>query len=101
MKRLILLGILATMFLFPQKRTGEVEDPLMRRMPDGRTQAEHVLEHDHKKSRQDVKKLVAMAEELQVEIEKNDYHVLSLSAVKKAEEIEKLAKKIKNRLKRY
>jgi len=101
MKRLILLGILASMVLSPQKPTGEPEEPLMRRMPDGRTQAEHVLQDDHKKATEDVRKLVAMAEELQDEIEKNDYHVLSISAIKKAEQIEKLAKKIKNRLKRY
>jgi hypothetical protein len=101
MKRLILLGILAAMVLFPQERAGETEDPLMRRMPDGRTQAEHVLAEDYRKSTEDARKLVELAGELQAEIEKNDYHVLSVSAIKKADEIEKLAKRIKTRLKRF
>jgi hypothetical protein len=42
-----------------------------------------------------------LSEELKIELEKNDRHVLSVSAVKKTEEIEKLAKKIRGRMKRY
>ncbi len=47
--------------------------------------------------RDDVAKLYAMAAELKSEVEKTDANVtLSLSLVKKAQEIEKLAKQIKN-----
>jgi hypothetical protein len=37
---------------------------------------------------------------LKEELEKNDRHVLSLTSLKKTEEIEKLAKRIRSRLRR-
>jgi len=96
MKRLILLGVLSA--LLPAHAP---DDPTKRRMPDGRTQAEHILEHEYRKSRQDAAELVKLAEELKKELDENDYHVLSLNALRKAERIEKLARRIKNRLKRF
>lgn len=72
-----------------------------RRLPDGRSQAEAILEQDHKKSLEDVTELVTLVEQLKIELEKNDKHVLSISSIRTAEKIEKLAKRIKNRLKRY
>jgi len=44
--------------------------------------------------------LVDLAEELKAELEKNERHVLSVSSIKKAEQIEKLAGRIRKRLKR-
>lgn len=52
---------------------------------------------NHKEIRSDVAKLYEMAAELKSEVEKTDANAtLSLSLVKKAQEIEKLAKQIKN-----
>ncbi len=96
MKRLILLAILSALLAAQQP-----EDATQRRMPDGRTQAEHILEHEYRKSRQDAAELVKLAEALKKELDENDYHVLSLNALRKAERIEKLARRIKNRLKRF
>ena len=42
---------------------------------------------------------MAAAEELKTELEKNDRYVVSLAAIRKTEEIEKLAKRIRGRLK--
>ena len=45
--------------------------------------------------------LMKLSEELRMELEKNDKNVLSLAAIKKTEEIEKLAKRIRGRMKRF
>jgi len=66
-----------------------------------RQQVEDLLKADHAKSLEDAAKLVKLAEELKSEIEKNDRHVLALSALRKTEEIEKIARRIRGRMKRF
>ena len=59
-----------------------------------------VLEDNEKNIKKNVEKLFQLATELKEEVEKtNSSKVLSLSMVRKAEEIEKLAKNIKARAK--
>jgi ATP-dependent helicase/DNAse subunit B len=66
-----------------------------------RSQIEELLKSDHKKSLEDAGELMKLSEELKVELEKSDRHVLSMTAMKKAEEIEKIAKRIRGRMKRF
>jgi len=47
----------------------------------------------------DTNKLVQLAQELKTEVDKSNKDMLSVSVVKKAEEIEKLAKSVKERMK--
>jgi hypothetical protein len=42
-----------------------------------------------------------LTEDLKIELEKNDRHVLSVSMLKKLDDIEKLSKRIRSRLRRY
>jgi hypothetical protein len=59
-----------------------------------------LLEANQKEMRKNVEKLYDLARELKAEVEKTDsVQVLSLSMVRKAEEIERLAKEIRNRAK--
>ena len=59
-----------------------------------------LLEANQKEMRKNVEKLYDLASELKAEVEKTDaVQVLSLSMVKKTEEIERLAKEIRNRAK--
>jgi ATP-dependent helicase/DNAse subunit B len=69
--------------------------------PLKQSQVSQMLRDDHKKSLEDASRLMELAAELKIEIEKKDPGVLSLSAVKKAEEIERIARRIKSRMKRY
>ena len=56
-----------------------------------------VLQENQKQIKKDIEKLYQLAEELKKEVEKADAsEVLSLNVVRKAEEVEKLAKRIKN-----
>jgi len=70
------------------------------RLPNGKTQQEEILKADHERDLKDAAQLIDLAEGLKEELEKNDQHVLSLSSLKKTEEIEKLAKRIRSRLRR-
>lgn len=98
MKRLILPVALLLAALLPL--TSQDKDRYGR-LPDGRSQAEAILKADHEKSLQEAAELLKLAEELKTELEENDRHVLSVTSIRTAEKIEKLAKRIKNRLKRY
>ncbi len=71
------------------------------KLPSGKSQAEEILKADHEKSLQDAAALVKLAEDLKADLEKNDRHVLSLATLKKVEEIERLARRIKSRLRRF
>lgn len=71
------------------------------RLPNGKSQKEAILKEDYRKSLEDSRELVKLAEALQAELEKNDRYVVSLSEIRKTEDIEKLAKRIRGRLKRF
>ena len=79
-------------------RSGEAADP---KLPDGRSQKEEILKADHEKSLQDAGELMKLSEELKIDLEKNDRHVLSVATLKKLDEMEKLVKRIRGRMKRY
>ena len=49
--------------------------------------------------RKDTQKLFQLATELKDAVDKSNEHVLSLDVVRKAEEVEKLAKKVKEKMK--
>jgi hypothetical protein len=68
-------------------------------LPDGK-QRDDILKDEYKKSLQDAAQLVKLSEELRDALEAGDPHVVSLKAIKQTEEIEKLAKNIRGRLKR-
>jgi hypothetical protein len=94
--------LLATLlFAFTPGAAQWPNDEKEARLPNGKLQKEAILKADHEKSLKDAAKLAQLSEELQIELEQNDRHVLSVSSLKKLEEIEKLAKRIRSRLKRY
>jgi len=103
MKRLLLpAAILIPLALLPQQpldRPHEPSKPSEARLPNGKLQQDEILKADHEKTVRDAAQLIDLAESLKQEIEKDDAHVLSISSLKKTEEIEKLAKRIRARLK--
>jgi hypothetical protein len=79
---------------FPQGTDEDVK------LPSGKSQREAILKAEHERSLGDVDRILKLAAELKDELEKKDYHVLSLSALKKAGDIERLARKVRTRLRR-
>ena len=71
------------------------------RLPDGKSQKEAILKADYKKNLDDAAELAKLAEDLKSDLEKNTRYVVSLQTLKKTDDIEKLAKSIRGRLKRY
>ena len=71
------------------------------RLPNGKSQKEEILKADHEKSLEDSAKLIELSEDVKADLEKNDRHVVSVGTLKKLEDIEKLSKRIRSRLKRY
>jgi hypothetical protein len=49
----------------------------------------------------DAQELIALSKSFEEDLEKDDRYVLSLASLKKLDEIEKLTKRIRARLKRY
>lgn len=78
---------------FPNSRN---ENP---RLPNGKLQKDAIAQQDHKQALKETDVLIATAQQLKAELEKAGAYVVPVSAVKKTEEIERLAKKIRGRLK--
>jgi hypothetical protein len=69
------------------------------RLPNGKLQRDEILKAEFQKSLNDARELARLADELKIDLEKNDRYVLSVATLKKTEEIEKPAKRIHDRLK--
>jgi hypothetical protein len=60
-----------------------------------------LIKADHKKNVEDATALLKLAEEVKVELDREDAQVISVRTIKQTEDIERLAKSIRGRLKRY
>ncbi len=102
------LAAAGTLSLAPQSRVPPGHPPFPDASHDedepatfpGKSRTQQMLEANQKDIKQNIEKLYKLAADLKAEVEKTDSSkVLSLTLVKKAEEIEKLAHDIKNRAK--
>ena len=103
---LLLLPLVAIGLVFSQNeprsrdRNTFPENRQDTKLPNGKSQQEEILKADYQKTLQDAAELVKLAEQLQDDLIKEDRHVLSIANLKKAEDIEKLARKIRTRLRK-
>jgi hypothetical protein len=67
-------------------------------LPNGKSQRDEILKAEHQQNIKDAADLAALAEQLKIDLEKNDRYVLSMATLKKTDDIEKLAKRIRARL---
>ena len=72
------------------------EDP---RLPDGRSQKNAIAKQQHEQALKEAEQLLSTAQDLKDELQRSGTFVVPVSSVKKTEEIEKLAKRIRGRLK--
>ena len=79
----------------PAPRPGERPDVIL---PNGKSQRDEILKAEREENIKDAARLASLADELKEALEREDRFVFSLSTVKKTEEIEKLAKKIRSRM---
>lgn len=69
--------------------------------PGRRTQREMIVKDDYKKNLRDSAELARLAEELKADLEGGDPHIISVQALKDANDIDKLARNIRGRLRRF
>ena len=83
-------GVTASPAPKPVQREGDTDEP--------KIDSKGLLEANQKDIKRSVERLFQLARELKTEVEKTDsVQVLSVAMIKKAEEIEKLAKSIRSR----
>ncbi len=71
------------------------------KLPNGKVQMDEILKADHAKSLEDLKQITELSQVLAAEMEHDTSHVLSLSSIRKTEEIEKLARRIRSRMRKF
>lgn len=74
---------------------GQTEDS---KLPNGKSQQDEILKVEHQQNIKDAAALADLAQQLQQDLEKDDRYVVSMNTIKKTDEIEKLARKIRARL---
>ena len=70
------------------------------KLPNGKSQRDEILKSEHEKSLQDAAEMIRLAEGLKADLEKAGSFVVPVQTIKKTDEIEKLARRIRSRLKR-
>jgi len=97
--RFTLLAVLAAVGLAQMPRSAEppAETPDAK-LPNGKMQTDEILKAAVAENLKDAARLVDLAQQLRGDLEKNDRYVFSLADRKKAEDIEKLARKIRTRM---
>jgi hypothetical protein len=99
-RRALLFAIpaaLGTHLLSAQENNEAPEDL---RLPNGKKQRDEILKADYEKDRKDAQEMTNLARSFEEDLEKNDRFVLSVASLKKLDDIEKLTKRIRGRLKR-
>ena len=83
----------------PRSRTDADDkgDPI--RLPNGKLQQDEILKAEYQTNLKDAQDLVNLARSFQEDLEKDDRFVLSLSSLKKLDDMEKLTRRIRGRLK--
>jgi len=71
------------------------------KLPNGKSQREAIVKDDYKKNVEDAAQLVRLSQEVQEDLDKGDANVVSVKTLKKLDDIDRLAKGIRGRLKRY
>jgi hypothetical protein len=98
---LLLLVLTALFAQLPPDASNPRREETPARLPNGKLQSDEILKDDYKRNLKDAQDLIDLAESLKMGLEKGEQHVISLGDIKKTEEIEKLAKRIRGRMRRY
>ena len=69
------------------------------KLPNGKSQKNAIAKEDHEQALKDANNLIIVAQQLRDELQKAGDFVVPISSLKKTEEIEKLARRIRGRLK--
>lgn len=77
------------------------KEPVETRLPNGKNQTDEILKDDYEKNLKDARDITSLARGLEEDLEKNEAFVFSLASLKKLDDMERLTKRIRSRMKRY
>ena len=84
----------------PDERRPRIPEPNEEpRLPDGKSQKNAIAKEQHDQALKDANQLVTVAQDLRDELQRAGTFVVPVTSVRKTEEIEKLAKRIRSHLK--
>jgi hypothetical protein len=107
-RRAALLNLVASAALLGQVQQDQQDDRTLPippnpnediKLPNGKSQKDAIAKEDHEQALKDVNDLITVAQQLRDEMQKSGEHVVSVASVRKTEEIERLARKIRGHLK--
>ena len=70
------------------------------KLPNGKSQKDEIIRVDYERNLRDAGDLARLAEEIKDDLEKGDRYLVSLKTLKKLDDIEKLTKDMRQRLRR-
>src|ERR1700680_222986 len=79
---------------FPAPGTPEEDN----RLPNGKLQRDEILKADYQQNLKDARELVEISKSFELDLEKSDRFVLSLGLLKKLDDMEKITKRIRGRM---
>jgi len=68
------------------------------RLPNGKMQRDEIIKADYKSNLKDARELIDLTKEFELDLEKSDANVLSLGLLKKLDDIDKITKRIRGRM---
>jgi len=75
-----------------------VTDPDEYHLPNGKLQRDAILKADYDRNIRDARDLIDLTRLFELDLEKSDANVLSLDLLKKLDDIEKITKRIRGRM---
>lgn len=84
----------------PELMTSQGDDRRPKRLPNGRLISEAIIKEDNRRNLDELKKIREITAALEKDLEETEGHVLSIDNLKRLEEIEKLSRSIRGRMRR-
>jgi hypothetical protein len=96
----VAVGLLPGQTQIPQDSPYPSTVPHDTRLPNGKLQRDEILKAEYAQNLKDARDLTEMARTFELDLEKSDRFVLSLTLLKRLDEMEKLTKRIRTRMKK-
>jgi len=71
------------------------------KLPNVKLQRDEIAKADYKKNLEDAAQLVQLSQDVKEALQNGDQYVVSVRTIKKLDDIDKLSRSIRGRLKRY
>jgi hypothetical protein len=94
------LGLFLLTVCILSGQTSPIKEDTDVKLPNGKSQKDEIIRVDYEHNLRDAGELARLAEEIKDELEKGDRYLVSTKTLKKLEDVEKLSKDIRQRLRR-